>query len=325
MITLRQIEAFRAVMISGTVTQAASMLFVSQPAVSRILGDLEREVGFKLFTRANRQLIPTDEARALYDEVERAFIGLQQIDQSAASIRQYRGGLFRLITIPSLASTIMADLIARFVERYPDIMVSLEIRPSQRVFEWIVSQQCDMGLASTPTDSTSVVTRPIATANAVCVLPEGHALTRKKTIRPKELAGLPFISYKSDAAFRHKVDEIFAQSAVVRDMKLEARTTEGICGLVAAGLGVSVVAPVVSTEPFPGGLAFRAFQPAIPQELTLIYSAAKSLSRLSVQFIEVVEEYMAEVRPAPVAKGGVGLIPYGAPGAEAGRRRPGSK
>ena len=64
MVTLRQIEAFRGVMVTGTVTQAARMLEVSQPAVSRMISYLEREIGFKLFIRANRQLIPTDEGRA---------------------------------------------------------------------------------------------------------------------------------------------------------------------------------------------------------------------------------------------------------------------
>ena len=309
MVTLRQIEAFRAVMISGTVTQAANMLFVSQPAVSRILGDLEREVGFKLFTRANRQLIPTDEARALYDEVERAFIGLQQIDQAATSIRDYRGGHFRLITIPVLASTIMADLIARFVERYPEILVSLEVRPSQRVFEWLVSQQCDMGLTSTPTDNVNVATRPIATASAVCVLPERHPLTAKKTIRPKDLAGLPFVSFKSDAPFRHRVDEAFKVAGVSRDLRLETRTSEAVCGLVASGLGVSVIGPVVSADALPKGLAFRAFKPEIKQELSLVYSANKTLSRLSQQFIEVVETYMAERKPAGPSADGVGITP----------------
>lgn len=309
MVTLRQIESFRAVMISGTVTQAANMLFVSQPAVSRILGDLEREVGFKLFTRANRQLIPTDEARALYDEVERAFIGLQQIDQAATSIRDYRGGHFRLITIPALASTIMADLIARFVARFPEVLVSLEVRPSQRVIEWIVSQQCDMGLTATPTDNVNVTTQPVATANAVCVLPKRHPLTAKRAIRPKDLAGLPFISFKSDAPFRHQVDEIFKTAGVRRDLRLETRTSEAVCGLVASGLGVSLVGPVVSPDALPKGLAFRAFRPEIRQELSLVYSAKKSLSRLSQHFMEVVEEYMAQT-PADGAKaGGVGIRP----------------
>ncbi|MCG8356865.1 MAG: LysR substrate-binding domain-containing protein [Kiloniellales bacterium] len=311
MVTLRQIEAFRAVMITGTVTQAAAMLFVSQPAVSRILADLERVVGFKLFTRANRQLIPTDEARALYDEVERAFIGLQQIDQAATSIRQYRGGHFRLITIPSLASTIMSELIGRFVERYPEIVVSLEVRPSQRVIEWIVSQQCDMGLSSTPTDNANVTTRPIASADAVCVLPDGHPLTAKKRLRPKDMAGLPFISFKSDAPFRHRVDEIFSRAGVTRDLRLEARTIEAICGLVAVGLGISIVGPVVSADALPKGVTFRPFEPEVQQELALVYSANKPLSRLSLQFIEVVEAYMAQVSPRLAMGQGVGITPIG--------------
>jgi DNA-binding transcriptional LysR family regulator len=309
MITLRQIEAFRAVMITGTVTQAANTLFVSQPAVSRILGDLENEVGFKLFARANRQLIPTDEGRALYDEVERAFIGLQQIDQAAAAIRQYSRGRLRLITIHSLASTLMVDLIDRFIERYPEIAVSLEVRPSQRVFEWIVSQHCDIGISTTPTEGSGVIANPIASTNAVCVLPESHPLKAKKVIRPKDLAGQPFISFQSDAAFRHKVDDIFSQAGVVRNMNLEARTAEAIGRLVAAGLGVSIIGPVVSAEAFPSGLAFRPFLPQITEELALIYSAVKPLSRLSAQFIEVVEEYLEEVAPDRATRGGIGLIP----------------
>lgn len=292
MITLRQIEAFRAIMISGSVTQAGNLLFVSQPAVSRMLTDLEHAVGFKLFTRANRVLKPTEEGLALYDEVDRAFIGLNQIEQAAASIRQYHRGNFRLITINSLASTIMADLIARFYEHYPDIAVSLEVRPSQRVFEWIVSQHCDMGLSMTPTDSASVITRRIATTKAVCVMPRAHALTAKDVVMPEDLTGLPFISFTRDAAFRRQVDDIFSQAGVTRDMRLETRTAEGIFGLVSAGLGISIVGQLFSDDSLPASLTFRPFRPEIEEELLLIYSASKPLSRLSTKFIEVVEDYV---------------------------------
>lgn len=292
MITLRQIEAFRAIMISGSVTQAGNLLFVSQPAISRMLTDLERTVGFKLFTRANRVLKPTEEGLALYEEVDRAFIGLNQIEQAATSIRQYHRGNFRLITINSLASTIMADLIARFFEHYPDIAVSLEVRPSQRVFEWIVSQHCDMGLSMTPTDSASVVTRRLATTRAVCVMPKSHALSAKDVVQPEDLAGLPFISFTRDAAFRRQVDDIFSQASVMRDMKLETRTAEGIFGLVSAGLGVSIVGQLFSEDSLSPGLTFRPFRPVIEEEVLLIYSASKPLSRLSTKFIEVVDEYI---------------------------------
>lgn len=309
MITLRQIEAFRAVMISGTVTQAANMLCVSQPAVSRVISDLEYRLGFKLFTRTKRQLVPTEEGWALYDEVERAFTGLQQISQTAAAIRQYHRGHLRLITFPSLASTLMVDLIARFVERYPEIAVSLEVQPSQRVFEWIVSQHCDLGLLSAPIANASVTGNTIATTNAVCILPSTHPLTANEVIRPEDLAGLPFISFKGDATFRHEVDDIFERASVVRDMKLEARSADGVCGLVAAGLGVSIIGPVISVDAFPSGLTVRPFEPEIKQELVLIHAANTPLSRLSEQFIEIVDEYMGQESPALALQDGVGIVP----------------
>ncbi len=318
MITLRQIEAFRAVMISGTVTQAANMLCVSQPAVSHILSDLEHRLDLKLFIRAKRRLIPTEEARALFDEVERAFTGLQQIAQAAESIRQYHRGHLRLITFPSLASTLMVDLIARFCERYPEIAVSLEVQPTQRVFDWIISHHCDLGLLATPIGNAGVAGDTIATASAVCVLPSAHPLAAKETIRPPDLAGLPFISFKGDSTFRHAVDSIFEDADVARDMKLEARSAEGICGLVAAGLGVSIVGPAVSFDGFPRGLAIRPFEPEIRQELVLIHAANKPLSRLSEQFIEIVEEYLQEKDPALTMQNGVGIIPVIS---RAGRRK----
>ncbi|MDX6751460.1 LysR substrate-binding domain-containing protein [Geminicoccaceae bacterium 1502E] len=292
MLTSRQLEAFRAVMITGTVTQAAGMLFVSQPAVSRIIADLEHEVGFKLFTRANRNLVPTAEGLALYDEVERAFVGLQQIDRAAAAIRQLHRGHLRLIAIPALASTVMAELIRCFLERYPEVAVSLEVQPSQRVFEWIASQRCDLGLTSMPIESASVAARQIGTAQAVCVLPACHPLTARSLIRPEDLAGLPFVSFRSDAAFRHRVDALFEQAAIARDTRLEARTTEAICALVAAGLGVSIIGPVVSAGPFPEGLVFRPFRPAIEQKLTLIHAASAPLSRVAGRFLEIAEDHV---------------------------------
>lgn len=309
MITLRQVEAFRAVMISGSVTQAANMLFVSQPAVSRILSDLEYRVGFKLFDRTRRHLVPTEEGRAFYDEVERAFTGLQQIDQAAASIRRYHRGHLRLITFQSLAPTLMVDLITRFAERYPEIAVSLEVQPSQRVFERVVSQHCDLGILTAPITGASVVASTIATTNAVCILPKSHPLATKPMIRPGDLAGQPFISFMSDSTFRHQVDAVFNAAGVTRDMKLEVRSADGVCGLVAAGLGVSIIGPVTSSGTLPDGLVFLPFEPEIRQDLVMIYSADKPLSRLSEQFIEILGEYMEQVNPDLALRGGIGIIP----------------
>ncbi len=293
MVTLRQIEAFRAVMVTGTVTQAANLMYVSQPAVSRMLSDLEQEIGFKLFTRANRQLIPTDEGRAFYDEVERAFVGLEQLGRAASAIKEYHRGHFRIITIPSLASTVMSDLIAKFSEKYSDVSISLEVQPSQRVFEWIVSQQCDIGLSTLPIENSAIATRPVIEGEAVCVVPKAHPLARKRKIRPQDLIGEPFISFKADSVFRHMVDDVFQRAGVKRDLKIEVRTTEAICGLVGAGLGVSVIGPTFPDVEMHRGLAIKPFDPLIPIQLALLTPAQKPMSRITERFIEIVDDYIA--------------------------------
>ena len=294
MISLRQIEAFRAVMVTGTVTQAAKMLEVSQPAVSRMISYLEYEIGFKLFSRASRQLIPTDEGRAFYDEVERSFIGLNQITKAASAISGFRRGHIRLITIPSLASNLMVDLVAHFVEEYPKIAVSVEVQPSQRVFEWIVSQECDIGLSTLPVENTAIATQSVVFGEAVCILPENHELTAKKQIRPKDLDGEPYITFKANSIFRHMVDEVFLKESVHRNMQIEARTTETICGLVSAGLGVSVIGPTFTGHVHHPGITVRPFNPSVSIELALLYSAQKPLSLVGERFIGIVHEHVAD-------------------------------
>ncbi len=294
MVTLRQIEAFRAIMVTGSVTQAANMLFVSQPAVSRILADLEQHIGFKLFTRANRQLFPTNEGHAFFDEVERAFIGLEQLDSTAVSIRNCQQGRLRLITIPSLTSTLMAGLIAKFSDAYPNIAISLEVQASQRVFDWVVSQQCDVGLSTQPVDNPALSTRSVACGNAVCILPRHHPLADQHSIDVNDLHGEKFISFKSDSVARHAIDRAFSEAGCQREMHIEARTTDAVCGMVAAGLGIAVIGPVFDHGQIHHKLVVKPFQPSIPSDLVLLYPANKPMSRISLLFAGVVDEYFKD-------------------------------
>lgn len=306
MITLRQIEGFRAVMVTGTVTQAAKMLDVSQPAVSRMISYLEYEIGFKLFTRNNRQLIPTTEGRAFYDEVERSFFGLDRLAKAAESIRDYRRGQVRLITIPSLAPNLMVDLVARFAKAYPEIAVSIEVQPSQRVFEWIVSQHCDIGLSTLPIDNPAVEAKPVVRGEAVCILPESHPLAQKQTIRAADLEGETFIAFKANSVFRQLVDEAFLKAQVRRNLLIEARTTETICGLVAAGLGVSVIGPTFPSADRRPGLAVRPFEPHLSIELVLLYSSQKPLPLAGERFIEILHEHLDDTRGQRAGRRGKG-------------------
>jgi len=102
-LNLRQLEAFRATMHAGTVVAAAGLLNVTQPAVSRLVAELERRIGFALFERRGRRLSPTAEAQQLYREIERLQLGVERVAQVAADIKLQRAGAVRLAVLPALA------------------------------------------------------------------------------------------------------------------------------------------------------------------------------------------------------------------------------
>src|SRR5262245_11739761 len=113
MLNLRQMEAFRAVMLTGTTIQAAAMLKVTQPAISRLINDLEAQAGITLFDRVRGRLQPTPEAETLFDEIERAYISFDHIANFMKGIRRSAGRLRLLATMP-MAHGILPATIARF-------------------------------------------------------------------------------------------------------------------------------------------------------------------------------------------------------------------
>ncbi|MFV2069476.1 MAG: LysR substrate-binding domain-containing protein, partial [Pirellulales bacterium] len=179
-INLRQVEAFRAVMVAGTVTHGGRMLHISQPAVSRLIADLERRIGFKLFDRRRGRLVATAEGKSLYREVRKAFVGLEQIAVAADAIGGLQRGRLNIVVIPVLAHNLLPPIIAEFQRDYPDISIDLEvIHTSAVVVDWIATQQYDLGLTVTPVEDAAVTTRPFSRQQVLCVLPAGHPLAEK--------------------------------------------------------------------------------------------------------------------------------------------------
>jgi len=292
-ITYRQIDAFRAVMLTGTATEAARMLAISQPAISRLVADLEAEVGFKLFDRVGRRVVPTAEARLLIEEVRRAFVGLERIRDAAQAIGSFRYSQLRIVAVPSVASTVVMDLIGRFSQQYPDTFISLEVQPSDSAVEWIIAQQSDLGIASPPMQSPAIASRILKAGEAVCLLPAGHALADHHVIVPELLAGESFVSYLPDAMFRYAVDDIFRKAGVLRRQQYEARTTDAIYAMVAKGLGVAIVVPFLPRFGEFNAVVVKQFRPAPIVELSLMWSTDRSLSAIAERFVRLIDSYFA--------------------------------
>ena len=286
----RQIEAFRAVIETGKITAAADVLGTTQPSISKVIADLERAAGFDLFERRGRQVVPTSEALALYDEVERSFVGMAEISRVIEDIRDFRKGSLLVAGMPALALKLLPDVIAQFIAEKPGITVSLRARSSQAVLRHLSSQQFDLGFAALDNDHPAVLRCPIHTAPMLAVMPIGHALQKKDVLEPADFDQQPFIALGAEIGTRSETDLFLAAGGARPRIVAEAQLSASICELVAAGAGISIIEPVTATHFADAGrVAVRPLTPEQPFRYDLLLPAQRQPSRVAARFLELVK------------------------------------
>jgi len=294
MLNPRQLEAFRAVMLSGGVTAAAELIGVSQPAVSRLIHDLQRALGLRLFERHGARLLPTGEAHSLYREVERSFVGLDRVQQAATELRQRRAGILRIAALPALANGFLPRFMGRFLATRPKLDLALFGLPSRAVLDLVMSGQCDFGFVEMTIEHPGVEVEVMPPVRAVAVLPETHRLARKIELRPEDFAGEPFISLWPSTVLRFRIDATFADAGVTRQMRVETQLTMIACALVSSGVGLSIVDPFTALEYEGRGLVIRPLAARIDVEYGLIRSTQLALSGLARELIDEFRTALAE-------------------------------
>mgnify|MGYP000405331099 CR=1 FL=1 len=286
-INLRQIEAFRAVMITGSATEAAKMLFVSQPAISRLISDLEYRCNLTLFIRKPNRLEATPEAQAFYREVDRAFIGLEEISRSAAAIANKEQGSLRIVAMPVCVDSFLPALIAQFREAYPNVSIELESSPRIQALDMVRSQRLELGVVSlTGNEDVGLSVQTLCYQQAVCILPLGHALADKDEIEAKDLAGEAFISLSQGSPFRARFNEIFLREGVQPNLAVETRYQRTVYELVKQGAGVSIVDSLVINEN-ETGLLVKPFVPNLSWQYAIVQPHATIPSLIAQAFSDL--------------------------------------
>ncbi|WP_186374280.1 LysR substrate-binding domain-containing protein [Roseomonas gilardii] len=286
---LRQLDAFRAIVLSGSTLAAARRIGVSQPAISRLIADLEHTVGFPLFERRNRRLLLRPEGRDLYTEVEMSYVGLEKIAQRAQQIRAQSGGQLRIACAPAASLGLLPEAIRRFLERRPDAAISVEIGPSHRVAELAATRQFDFGIAAFPLSGRGIILHQVVSLPCVFVAPPGHPAQRRTHVTPEMLAGQNFISQERDSDLRRDVDAIFDSRGIERRLVVEATTSAHAIHLVRLGVGISIVDPLTAAA-MQEGVVQRPFQPHIDYAYAILLSDDAVLSQAAKELLEILTQ-----------------------------------
>lgn len=284
---IRQLEAFRATMLAGTISGAAVLLGVSQPAVSRLIGRLEKELKLTLFDRSKGRLAPTVEAQMLHDQVERTFVSVDKIREVASSIGSAQAGRLHVSALPAIGLGFLPGVIQEFHKAHPKVLITTEVTLSARVEETVAAQGVDLGIAEFPFRLTGLESEVFCNAAECLVVPEGHPLASAAFARPADLEGAPFISLLRDYVGRHLIDQVFERAGITRRLVAEAQVNATICELVQRGVGLAIVDPFTAADYASRGVVAVPFRPAIKMRLGVLYPTHRPLSRVARAFLSV--------------------------------------
>lgn len=293
----RQLEAFQAVARTGTVTAAADMLHISQPAVSRLLSHLEMQLSLALFTRHRGRLHLTPEGSAFLREVDRHFVGLDSIESAARQIATHGPGNLRVLAFPSLTSGVLPVAVAKFLEAHPGTTVTLDTDTTDRISARIDAGAYDVGFTAgdaqvgSALDAHAIESRPW-----VCVLPATHPLADKPRLSMRELTREPMIGFSPGMSLRDRIQRLFSDHGLSPTYILSAQTIESICGLVQSGCGTAVIHPYATHVARSRGLVSIPLAETATLDLVGIKPQRPSTPRIVDEFVEMVRHELDSER-----------------------------
>lgn len=299
---LKDLEAFRAIMETGSTQSAAQYLGISQSAVSRRLTQLERDLDLQLFVRDRASLIPSDGSKQLErlasDVLERAFL-LTEAAQALRSGQRTRALI--TISVPSsITRTIMPTLISEFSAQNPGFRFDVTSGPYDATERMLRDGRVDIGLLRLPFSEPGYLLGDAITAPSVCIMPKGHPLAALGEIRVQNLSRVPLVLLGWRRAPRRDVDLAFQSAGITQDIVAEAHSVSTACGLVAAGLGVSIVNGLLMRECADLDIEVRPFVPTLQNRLSFVQPLGPKASEGAAAFVKFATERLQAMALLPI-------------------------
>jgi len=290
----RQLEAFRAVMLTGSMTIAAETLHISQPAVSRLVRDLEAILSLRLFRREGNRLIPGAEAQRLYAEVDKFYQGIERIERIAEDLVTLRTGTLRIASMSTLGLSVVAEGVCRFARKHPEVRTSLDVRNSLGILELTSANQIDIGfvqLASGEYPGIHAIALP--PISAVCVMPVDDALAVKSVISLEDLNGRRLVTLNTNNPLQRRIHSAMEARGVSGFSCVETTSAHSACGMVSGGLGITICDPFTAAYTQYPGITYRKIDQHLPFEVSMIFPGHQQRSQLTLDFMRVMENIFA--------------------------------
>jgi DNA-binding transcriptional LysR family regulator len=276
----RGLEALRAFVETGSVSQAADRLGRTQPQVGRLLTALEEEVGFSLFGRNSRPLTLTREGREFYTQVERVLAGHDGLNRFASQMRRGSRDHVRVLTAPFIAHAIVADAVAALARRSSTFTASIESRARLDIETWVGQETFDLGVTILPLSHPTFETQEFLRLEAMAAMRPDHPLAQKDVIEFEEFVETDVIVTHPRSILRQHLERLCRETKKTLKVRFEATNGVVACQLAGRGLGCCLSDPFVARSSGVTNLVLRPFRPAFPLQYGFLYPAWQSRPRV---------------------------------------------
>lgn len=289
-LNFRQTEILWAIVMAGSSSGAARLLNVSQPAVSKMLSQIEAQLGSSLFERVRGKLQPTEQVRLLFEEIAKAQKIMRRVNDIADSLAKQGGGALSVASIPSLAYAILPRAIARFQQENPGIVVRLETGAVPDLIENVLQGEAELGLLVMLTDHPLLTVLPLFEGRMLAAIPRGHMLADKPLVSLADLSPYPHILVGSRMPFGMLASSAFEQAGLPCRVCADVPNSQQACALVNAGVGIALVDEFTARNLCWPDVVTRPLKEKISLRTSIVHSRNRAPGPLAKQFIALLRQ-----------------------------------
>jgi DNA-binding transcriptional LysR family regulator len=298
----RRLQVFHAVARQLSFTKAAEQLFMTQPAVTFQIKQLEEHLNTRLFERSHGRIALTPAGELVFSYAERILTLSEELETRVGEMTGAISGPLLLGASTTVAEFYLPQILGEFKARHPHVQAHMTVANSETVANRVAEHSLDVGLVESASQFHGVQTDVICDDVLVLICSPGHRLAKARSVTAAEVAAEPFVSREPGSGTREVSDHYFNQGRIAPEainVVMELGSPEAIKGVVETGLGVSILSRVtVAKELKLGVLVAVPLDPPLIRGLSMVTPNGKFRSRLLTTFVEFATARMKEMAAA---------------------------
>ncbi|MEC4806456.1 MAG: LysR family transcriptional regulator [Jaaginema sp. PMC 1079.18] len=302
--TLDQLRILKAIAAEGSFKRAADSLYVSQPAVSLQVQNLERQLDVPLFDRGGRRAQMTEAGHLLLTYGEKVLSLCQETCRAIEDLQNLQGGTLIIGASQTTGTYLLPRMIGMFRQRYPDVSVQLQVHSTRRTSWSVANGQVDLAIigGEVPTELQDVLTiQAYAEDELALILPVFHPLAKVQTIQKDDLYKLQFIALDSQSTIRKVIDQVLTRWGIDPKrlrVEMELNSIEAIKNAVQSGLGAAFVSISAIEKELQMRILHRARfeEMAVKRTLSVIINPNRYRSKAAEAFLKEILPEFAEAK-----------------------------